>query len=452
MKGAIQSTHLKKCVFAILASGFFTHLLSQQVEASKNWGQWRGPLATGYAPNADPPIEWSETKNILWKTALPGLGHSSPIVWGDHLYLTTAIPNGDKLPVPEQPSGAHNNLDPFHKLEFTVLAINRKSGKITWQKIAHTTQPHQSTHESGTWASNSPVTDGEHVIASFGSAGVFCLKAANGELVWKKDLGDMEVKHGHGEGSSPALHNNSLAINWDHEGESFVTVLDKRTGREIWRKERNEPTNWSTPIIVQHNKQTLLIISATNAVRAYDLTTGKVLWHTTGLPHNVVASPVHHNGIVYAGASYEKRTMLAIKLDGAKGDISRTDNILWTRRAATPYVPSPLLMPDQTLYFFHHYQGFLSKMEGLTGKDLGPFRLGQMGNFYASPVAAKDRVYLTDRKGQTLVIQHNRKPKMISLNKLEDSFSSSPAISGRTLFLRGEKFLYCLGSATAGGG
>ncbi len=448
----MQLTYLKRFAFTALAFGFITPLFSQHVATKKNWGQWRGPLATGYAPHADPPIEWSENKNVRWKTALPGLGHSSPIVWGNHVYLTTVIPTGKKLPVPEQPSGAHNNLDPFHKLQFTVLAIDRKFGKITWQKVVHTVQPHQSTHESGTWASNSPITDGKHVIASFGSAGVFCLKASNGELVWKKDLGNMEVKHGHGEGASPTLHNNSLAINWDHEGESFVTVLDKHTGKELWRKQRDEPTSWSTPIIVQRNKQALLIISATNAVRAYDLATGKILWHATGLPHNVVASPVHHNGIVYAGASYEKRTMFAIKLADAQGDLTGTKNILWTRRAATPYVPSPLLMPDQTLYFFHHYQGFLSKVEGITGKDLGPFRLAGMGNFYASPVAAKDRVYLTDRKGQTLVIQHNREPKMLSLNKLKDSFSASPAISGNALFLRGEKFLYCLSSGSAAGG
>jgi len=442
----------KKILFAAFITSAAIGFCAENTKAQQNWGQWRGPLATGYAPHANPPIEWSETKNVLWKTALPGLGHSSPIVWDNHVYLTTAIPIGKKLSVPNQPAGAHNNLDPFQKLQFTVLAIDRKSGKILWQKMLQTSQPHQSTHESGTWASNSPVTDGEHVIASFGSAGVFCLKANNGELVWKKDLGNMEVKHGHGEGASPALHKNSLAINWDHEGESYVTVLDKRTGKELWRKQRNEPTSWSPPIIVQQNKQTLLIISATNAVRAYDLATGKVLWHATGLPHNVVASPVYHDGIVYVGASYEKRTMFAIKLTGARGDLTGTENILWTRRAATPYVPSPLLMPDQTLYFFHHYQGFLSKVEGITGKDLGPFRLGPMGNFYASPVAAKDRVYLTDRKGQTLVMRHNREPKMLSLNKLKDSFSGSAAISGNALFLRGEKFLYCLGSGSAAGG
>tara|TARA_B100001123_G_scaffold199303_1_gene226552 strand:- start:252 stop:1595 length:1344 start_codon:yes stop_codon:yes gene_type:complete len=442
----MQLTYLKRFVFVGLAFGFIIPLFSQHIDTENNWGQWRGPLATGYAPKANPPIEWSETKNLLWKTALPGLGHSSPIVWGDHIYLTTAIPMGEKLPVPEQPSGAHNNIDPFHQLQFTVLALHRDTGKIIWKKTVYTAQPHQSTHESATWASNSPVTDGEHVIASFGSAGLFCLKTQTGELAWRKNLGKMQVKHGHGEGASPVLHKNTLAINWDHEGDSFVTVLDKRNGKEIWRKPRDEPTNWSTPIVVQDKEQSLLIISATNAIRAYGLESGKVIWQASGLPHNVVASPVHHNGIVYAGASYEKRAMLAIRIKEAKGDLSGSENILWTRRAATPYVPSPLLMPDQTLYFFHHYQGFLSKVEGLTGRDLGPLRLSRMGNFYASPVAAKDRIYLNDRSGKTLVIEHNKEPKVLALNKLNDSFSASPAMSGNNLFLRGEKFLYCLSS------
>jgi len=409
--------------------------------APANWGQWRGPLGNGFAPNADPPTEWSEKKNVRWKTPLPGLGHSSPVVWGDLVFITTAVPRGEKLPVPKQPPGAHNNLDPFHKLRFIVLAVNRATGKIAWQKIVQTAQPHQSTHESGTWASNSPVTDGGHVIASFGSAGIYCLEAKSGKLVWKKDLGKMQVKHGHGEGASPVLHGNTVVINWDHEGDSFVIALDKATGKILWRKPRNEPTSWSTPIIVEHAGKPQLIISATTAVRGYDLATGKILWHIGGLPHNVVASPVHANGIVYAGASYEKRTMLAIKLAGAKGDLTGTDNILWTRRAATPYVPSPLLMPDNTLYFFHHYQGFLSKVNGLTGKDSGPFRLGRR-NFYASPVAAKNRVYLTGRAGSTLVLSHAPEPKLLTQNKLNDSFSASPAIAGNSIFLRGEKFLY----------
>ena len=181
----------KLALFAALAITVTTALCAENIKAGQNWGQWRGPLATGYAPHANPPIEWSETKNVRWKTALPGLGHSSPILWANHVYLTSAIHTGKKLSVPEQPSGAHNNLDPFHKLQFTVLAIHRRTGKIVWQKTVHTTQPHQSTHKSATWASNSPVTDGEHLIASFGSAGLFCLKVPTGELVWKKNLGKM---------------------------------------------------------------------------------------------------------------------------------------------------------------------------------------------------------------------------------------------------------------------
>ena len=432
-----------KTAFTILAFCVSLHA----VDIKSQWGHWRGPLGNGFAPNADPPLEWSETKNVRWKTPFPGLGHSSPVVWGDLVFLTAAIPQGKKLRVPKQPTGAHNNLDPFHKLRFIVLAVNRTTGKIAWQKIVSTKQPHQSTHESGTWASNSPVVDDEHVIASFGSNGIYCLKAKTGELVWKKDLGQLQVKHGHGEGASPVLHLNTLVINWDHEGDSFVAAFDKRTGKQLWRNPRKEPTSWSTPIIVTRGQTTQLIISATTAVRSYDLATGKVLWHVGGLPHNVVASPVHANGIVYAGASYEKRTMHAIKLAGAKGDLIGTENILWTRRAATPYVPSPLLMPDDTLYFFHHYQGFLSKVEGRTGRDLGPFRLGGMKNFYASPVAAKDRVYLTDRAGTTLVFSHAADPKPLARNKLNDSFSASAAIAGDAIFLRGEKFLYCVGKA-----
>ena len=420
--------------------------LLAQPTAETQWGQWRGPWATGFAPKGNPPIEWSEEKNIRWKAALPGLGHSSPVVWGNLVYVTTAVPLGAKLAVPEQPPGAHNNLDPFHKMQFQVLAYNRLTGKRRWTATVRTAQPHQSTHESGTWASNSPVTDGHHVIASFGSNGLFALDAQTGRVAWQKQLGQQEVKHGHGEGASPVLYGATVVVNWDHEEQSFIVALDKTTGRERWRVKRNEPTSWATPIAVEHAGRVQLIVSATTAVRGYDLANGKVLWHTTGLPKNVVASPVHANGIVYAGASYEKRTMLAIKLAGAKDDLTSTDHILWTRRAATPYVPSPLLMPDNTLYFFHHYQGFLSKVHGLTGKDAGPFRLGRR-NFYASPVAAKDRVYLTDRAGSTLILSHAADPKVLAHNRLEDSFSASPAIVGPALFLRGEKFLYCIEAA-----
>ena len=207
--------------------------LGQALDPLAQWGQWRGPLGTGVAPKADPPVEWSETKNIRWKTKLPGLGHSSPVVWGGLVFVTTAeMTGGNKLFTGVTPDGAHNNMNPLSDLRYAVLAIDRKSGALAWRQTVATRQPHESTHESATWASNSPVTDGEHVIAFFGSNGLYCLDTG-GRLVWKKDFGDMRVKHGHGEGASPVLHGETVVVNWDHEGASFIVALAKRTGEEL---------------------------------------------------------------------------------------------------------------------------------------------------------------------------------------------------------------------------
>ena len=356
--------------------------------------------------------------------------------------MTTAESFGDKLGVPKQPSGAHNNIDPERKMRFQVIAIDRKTGKSRWQTTVRQAQPHQSTHESGTWASNSPVTDGHHVIAFFGSNGLFCLDGPTGKIIWQKDLGKMQVKHGHGEGVSPALHGNTVIINWDHEGDSFVVALNKATGKELWRQPRDEPTSWSTPIIVEHDGKPQVIISATNAIRAYDLATGKELWKCGGMPNNVVASPVATNGIVIAGASYVRKAMLAINLKGATGDLTETDKVLWRRRTGTPYVPSLLLYQD-TLYFFHHYQNIISIADARTGQEHGPFRI-PIRSLYASPVAAANRVYLTDLTGVTLVLAHGKKPELKSRNDLGEPISASAAIAGNEIFLRGSQHLYCI--------
>jgi len=412
------------------------------VDPLAQWGQWRGPLCTGVAPKANPPIKWDAKTNIRWKSRIPGQGHSSPVVWDDKVYVTTAESFGDKLGVPKQPSGAHNNIDPERKMRFQIIAIDRKTGKSRWQTTVRQAQPHQSTHESGTWASNSPVTDGRHVIAFFGSNGLFCLDGPTGKIIWQKDLGKMQVKHGHGEGASPALHGNTVIINWDHEGDSFVVALNKATGKELWRQPRDEPTSWSTPIIVEHDGKPQVIISATNAIRAYDLATGKELWKCGGMPNNVVASPVATNGIVIAGASYVRKAMLAINLKGATGDLTDTDNVLWRRRTGTPYVPSLLLYQD-TLYFFHHYQNIISIADARTGQEHGPFRI-PIRSLYASPVAAANRVYLTDLAGVTLVLAHGKKPELKSRNELGEPISASAAIAGNEIFLRGSQHLYCV--------
>jgi outer membrane protein assembly factor BamB len=254
----------------------------------------------------------------------------------------------------------------------------------------------------------------------------------------------MESLHGHGEGASPALYGDTLVVNWDHEGQSFVVALDKHSGQERWKAERDEVTSWATPIIVEHNGKPQVIISGTNRVRGYDLASGKILWECGGLSSNIVASPVYGNGVVYVGSSYDKRALLAIRLDDATGDITGASNVLWSRSRGTPYVPSPLLYGD-VLYFLTHYQGILNRVDAKTGKDRpGPLRLGGVTEVYASPVGAAGRVYVTDRSGLTLVISHSDTPRLLASNQLDDTLSASAAIAGKELFLRGEKALYCL--------
>ncbi len=419
--------------------------LGQAVNPLAQWGQWRGPLATGAAPKADPPVEWSETKNIRWKTKLPGLGHSSPVVWGNLVFVTTAEMTGAKKPFTGvTPDGAHNNMNPLFDHQFAVMAIDRQTGAVVWRRTVATRQPHESTHESATWASNSPVTDGEHVLSFFGSNGLYCLDTG-GRLLWSRDLGDMQVKHGHGEGASPLLHGETVVVNWDHEGASLIVALAKRTGVELWRQPRDEVTSWATPIVVTHDGQAQVVVSGTRRVRGYDLKTGAVIWEAGGLPGNIVASPVGADGMVFAAGSYEKQTLLAIRLTGAKGELTGTQQIAWQKNRSTPYVPSPLLY-DGWLYYLRHYQGVLSRVNAKTGDEpSGPFRLGSVFNIYSSPVAAAGRIYVTDRNGKTLVMSNDAEPKALTLNKLDDRFSASAALVGDAIFLRGEKFLYCIG-------
>ena len=412
--------------------------------AQHHWPQWRGPLGTGAAPDADPPVDWSESQNIRWKIALPGSGHSTPIVWGDRVFVTASIPYRKlETPIPDSAPGGHDNLPVTHHHRFVVLAVHRHNGKILWQQPVHEELPHEAGHYTGTLASASPVADAEHLIAFFGSRGLYCLDL-DGELQWKKDFGDMQTLHGHGEGSSPALHGDTVIINWDHEGQSFVAAFDKRSGEQRWRVERNEVTSWATPLVVKHRGKPQVVVSGSDRVRCYDLATSRVIWECGGLSRNVVASPVAGDGMVYAASSYEKKAMLAIRLDGARGDLTGTDQVVWSRTRGTPYVPSPLLYAD-SLYFLGHYQGILSRVDAKTGDERHPpFRLHGIRNVYASPVGAAGRVYITDLSGTTLVLSLDNPPKVLARNRLQDGFSASAAAVGRELFLRGERYFYCI--------
>ena len=415
-----------------------------------HWNQWRGPLGTGVANDARPPAEWSSDKNIRWKTELPGKGHSSPVLWDDHVFVTAAIPVGPKLsPHMSDRPGEHDNLPIDSKYQFVVIAVDRRDGTIRWKKVVREEVPLEAGHITGSLASASPVTDGEFVYAHFGTQGVYCLNL-HGDLVWERDFGPMHTKHGHGEGASPALYGDSLVVNWDHEDGSFLVVLDKRTGKNRWRRDRPEDTSWSSPIVIEHKDRNgvvrpEIVVCGTNRVRGYDLDSGEILWECGGMSSNVVATPVYANGMLYVGSSYEKKVLIAINLEDAEGDLTGTKHVAWTRSRGTPYVPSMLLYED-ALYFLTHYQNVMTRVDGPSGKDEpGVLRLGQLGNIYASPVAANGNVYITDLSGTTMVISHEPTPQIVAVNRLDEPISASAAIEGEEIFLRGEKHLFCIG-------
>jgi outer membrane protein assembly factor BamB len=411
-----------------------------------HWGQWRGPLANGVAPLATPPIRWSETQNLRWKIPLPGAGHASPIVFGEFVYVLAAVPVGDaRPPVFDTAPGVHDSVPVTHRHQFQVLAINRRDGTIAWKKTLREEWPHEGGHVTGSLASNSPVTDGENLYVFLGSRGLHCL-TLNGELKWSRDLGRMHTLHAHGEGSSPVVHGDTLIVCWDHEGESFLHAFDKRTGEPRWKVARDEKTSWATPLVVEHEGRTQVVVSATKRVRGYDFTTGEQLWECAGLTENVVSSPVFHpQGLIVAGNSYYQQAMLGIRLAGARGDLTRTDRVAWRLNRSTPYVSSPLLY-DDTLYFLRHNQNILCRIDPLTGTQRGdPVRLDGITDFiFSSPVGAAGRIYVTARDGVTVVLRHDRENAVLSVNRLSDSFSASPALIGNELYLRGEHFLYCI--------
>ncbi|MGI9470800.1 MAG: PQQ-binding-like beta-propeller repeat protein, partial [Rubripirellula sp.] len=318
-------------------------------------------------------------------------------------------------------------------------------GSLQWERTLHEVIPREGGHHTASLASASPVTDGKHVYASFGSHGVYCV-SIDGELIWKKQFGQMHTKHGHGEGTSPVIHEDTLLINWDHEDDSFIAALDASSGKELWKKERDEVTSWSTPIIVEVDGVTQAIVCGTERVRGYRLDDGDVVWECGGMSANIVATPVSEDGIVYVGSSYEKRVLMAIRLSGGNGDITSTDHVLWSRFRGTPYVPSPLLY-DSALYFLTHYQNVMTRVDAETGEDApGAMRLGPLGNIYASPIGAAGHVFITDLEGTTFVMSNTEIPRAVSVNSIGEPVHASLAVSGDDLFIRGEQHLFCVGS------
>jgi outer membrane protein assembly factor BamB len=409
-----------------------------------NWPKWRGPLACGVAPCGNPPIRWDEKTNVAWKAAIPGLGSATPIVWGDRVFVLTAvktdrIADAEALPKPD-PRYSKRTQPPKNYFQFIVLCLDRKSGKTIWRQIATEQVPHEGHHDSHSYAASSPTTDGRFVYVSFGSRGLFCYDL-NGKLVWQRDLGLMQTRLGWGEGISPVIHGDTLIMNWDHEAGSFIVALDARTGQTKWKVDRDEPTSWSTPLIVPHQGRTQVIVSATKKVRSYDLANGNLIWECGGQSTNVISCPVLAGDIVVCMSGYTKKIACAIPLDSV-GDV--TDKVAWRYEKGTPYVPSPLLYGDR-LYFTQINTAVLTCLDAKSGKPVfEQHRLPALTNLYGSPSGAAGRIYINGRDGTTLVLKHGDQLEVLATNRLDDPIDASPVIVGRQLFLRGHEFLYCL--------
>lgn len=463
------------CVAALVST---TAAQDPTFALNQQWPQWRGPLGNGVAPHSDPPIEWGPSRNIRWKVELGGSGHSSPIIWHDRVYVQTVVrsdkkvepqtsasdtpaelratmqpPPRDRGPERPPPEGAQrrggrrqreSRPAPIHVHDFKLLALDRNTGRKIWERTLAEAVPHESGHQTGSHASNSPVTDGEHVYAYFGSRGLYCVDR-QGKVVWKRDFGEMQTRNQFGEGSSPALHGDTLVIVWDHEGDDFITALDKRTGQELWRVARDEPTAWSTPVIIEDNGRARVVASATNAIRAYDLRTAELVWQCGGMTLNVIPTPVETDGVLYAASGFRGDALVAIRYRGARGDITGTPAVLWSYDGkGTPYVPSPVLH-DGNLYFLSNYRAQLSCVDARSGKaHYSRERVPGLQDVYASLVAAGGRIYIVGRDGQTAVIAPGPELEVLAVNELDDEFDASPAIVGDEIFLRGHKRLYCI--------
>ncbi len=415
---------------------------------SDYWPTWRGASATGASEKGNPPLTWSETKNIKWKVKLPGQGSSSPVIWGDRIFFQAAIKTDKKGSAPdakkqgEEERPFHGGEAPTKVYKFDLVCLDRKTGKTLWQKTASEALPHEGHHPTGSFASYSPVTDGKYVWASFGSRGVYCYDV-NGNHKWSRDLGKMKTRNAFGEGASPALAGDALIVLMDQEGDSFVYALDKKTGKTIWKKGRDEATGWTTPVVVEVKGKLEVIVNAPNLIRSYDAKTGDIIWQCGGMTANAIPSPVVGFGKVFCTSGFRGSALLAIEL-GRDGDLTDSDAIKWQVSKATPYVPSPLLY-GENIYVLSVNKGVISSYQAKTGKpNFVKKRLNAIDEVYASPVGAAGRVYIVSRDGKCQVINNSDKFEKLATNILDDEIDASPAIAGDQIFLKGKTHIYCI--------
>jgi outer membrane protein assembly factor BamB len=420
---------------------------AQRAPAVDSWGHWRGPLQTGVAAGAAP-VRWSDTSNIAWKVEIPGRGHSSPVIWGDRIFVTTAVPTGRKAETSNAAAGrggrrSDGGAGTHEEHRFDVLALDRATGKTIWRQTAVTTVPHEGYHATyGSFASNSPTTDGQRIYASFGSRGLFAYDMS-GRPLWQRDFDlQMRMFQEFGEGVGPVLDDGRLIVLFDHEGDGLLAMLDAATGREIWRTPRTDGTNWAAPLVVRHNGRKQIVVNSPRKVRGYDYESGKQIWETTGLGLNTIPRAVQHGESVLVMSGFINPALFAIRL-GHEGDLAGTKAIKW--RAASrglAYTSSPVLHEGK-LYFVTD-SGMASSIDAETGTAVyQQVRLPKPYAIKASPVAAGGMLYFPTEDGDVVVARIGSTLDIVATNTLTDqSFVASPAIAGGDIFLRSRTHVF----------
>ena len=437
--------------FPLLAL-LFAPLLASPGLAADNWPQFRGPAA-GVSDGKDLPDAWGPAKNVAWKIDVPGRGWSSPVVWGDKVFLTSVVTDGKFEDAKKGLYfGGDRNKPSADVHHWMVWCFDFKTGKKLWEKEAHRGTPPGTVHVKNTYASETPVTDGERLYAYFGNVGLFCYDL-DGKELWSQKWGSFKTRFGWGTAASPALYKGRLFVVNDNEEKSFLVALDAKTGKQLWRVERDEKSNWATPFVWENEQRAEVVTSGTNRVRSYDLD-GKLLWELGGMSSITIPTPFARHGLLYVTSGYvldKKKPLFAIR-PGAGGDITPegddgNKHIAWHLKSAGPYNPTPLAYGDY-LYVLYD-MGLLSCYDARTGKALyEKERLG--GQFTASPWAYGGKVFCLSEDGDTHVIEAGPKFKELGKNSLDEMCMATPAALRGSLLVRTLTKLYRIKDVAGG--
>lgn len=435
---------------AILCIAFST----SSIGAADDWPQFRGPGARGVAENVNLPDRWSETENVVWKTPIEGRGWSSPIVAGNRVFLTTTTREGD--PEDAKPGlyfGGDRPLPADTVHEWKIVCLDLSDGHELWQHTLHRDKPKTSRHVKNSYASETPVTDGKHVYVLLGDVGVFCL-TVSGEPIWSKPLPPCKTRFDWGTAASPVLHGERLYFVSDSEDASYVAALDKHTGEQIWRVDREEKSNWATPFVWENEKRTEIITPGTERVRSYDLD-GKLLYEFGGCSSITIATPYTAHGLLYVSSGYindDQRPIFAIR-PGASGDISLAEDetsspfVAWCQPKGAPYNPSTIVYQDQ-LYVLHD-RGLVASYDAKTGDEIYKRkRLSGGRSFTSSPWAYNGKIFCLDEFGNTVVLKAGNEFEELWTNQLESEAlcMATPAIAADRLIIRTGDAVYCIGN------